>query len=159
MPKYDVTVSPDVSPDGEVMAPFPKEVLLDKMDASGWTDDPGTGKAILTPMGSEIVSPIPVAPPIGYVQEPSVMDRLAEMLNARLAQLRDNDVLDETEAEANDFDVPDPEDFHPRSIYEITLIDEAPALPRREGSLEPEKAPDVVSPGGSKPDGDVGSQV
>lgn len=154
MVKYDVVVSPDISPDGEVMAPFPKEVLLDKMEASNWTDDPGTGKAILTPLGSEIVSPIPVAPPIGYENEPSVMDRLRDMLNQRLRQLAEGDVLDETEEEANDFDVPDPEDFHPRSIYEITLIDEAPALrPARVESAEGSDSAPVAPAGESNGDG------
>lgn len=146
MPKYHVAVSPDITPDGEIVPPFSEEVLLDKMEAAGWTDDPGQGKAILTPGGSEIVSPIPVAPPIGYVSEPSIMDRLTEMLDARLRQLAEGDVLDESEEEANDFDVPDPEDFHPRSIYEISLIEEAPALPRSP-VVEPEKPSEAPGDG------------
>lgn len=153
MVKFDVVVSPDISRDGEIIRPFPKEVLLDKMADAGWTDDPGTGKAILTPLGSEIVSPIPVAPPIGYVSEPSLMDRLNEMLTARLRQLADDDLLEESEAEANDFDVPDPEDYHPRSIYEITLIDEAPALRPVETTEEADVAPAAV------PNGDDGPPV
>lgn len=158
MVKYVVHVSPDVTPEGEVVTPFPEEVLLDKMDKADWTDDPGTGKAVLTPGGAEIVSPIPVAPPIGYVSEPSMMDRLSQMLNARLLQLAEGDVLDESEDEANDFDVPDPEDFHPRSVYEIQLIEEAPALPRRESVVVDEKGSEV-SAGGSIANGDVSRPV
>jgi len=138
MEKLKVTVDPDVTKDGEVVPPFPEDILYEKMAEAGWSDDPGTGKAILTPGGSEIVSPMPVAPPIGYVQEPSVMDRLNDMLYARLnAMLQGDDVLDETEEEANDFDVPDPEDFHPRSIYELEMLDEVPAIPRQQAGQEP----------------------
>lgn len=153
---YKVAVTPDVAPDGEVIA-YPDDVLLDKMGNAGWTDDPGEGKAVLTPLGYEIVSPIPVAPPVGYVSEPTIMDRLNDMLTQRLRQLRGDDLVEETEAEANDFDVPDPEDYNVRSIYEIELIPEAPALPRQRVQDEGKDA--QVSPAGSKPDGDVGSQV
>ncbi|UDN67857.1 hypothetical protein [robinz microvirus RP_152] len=149
---YKVAISPEWDRDGVVAVPPSEEELLDKMAEAGWSDDPGTGKAILTDLGAEIVSPIPVAPPIGYVSEPTVMDRLAQMLDSRMRLLAEGDVLDESEAEANDFDVADPEDFHPRSVYEIQLLPEAPALPASAEESE------VVQPVVSDSGGTDGSQ-
>lgn len=129
--KLDVIVRPDVDRETGEIVVLSKEVLEAKMEAAGWSEDPGTGRAFLTPGGSEVLSPMPVAPPVGYVHEESAMDRLERMLLARLAARLDGDMLlDESEAEANDFDVPDDEDFHPRSVYEIQMVEEVPALPR-----------------------------
>ena len=152
MVKYSLVVSPDISVDGEVVPPFSEEVLEDRMLVAGWSDDPGEGKAILTPAGSEVVCPIPVAPPVGYVAELSVMERLDQMLSARLRQLAEGDVLDESEDEANDFDVPDPEDFHPRSIYEISLVPEVPTLPK----VVPAETPPASPGDGDEPSGASG---
>lgn len=126
---FKVVIDPDVTKDGEFVPPYPETVLLDKMADAGWSDDPRDGKAILTPLGSEILCPIPVSPPIGYVAEPTVMDRLAQMLDQRMRLLNSDDVIDETVEEAEDFNFPDPEDFHPRSVYEIELLPEVPSLP------------------------------
>lgn len=124
--KVDVVVTPEISKDGEVVT-LPEEVLYDKMAEAGWSDDPGTGKAILMPLGSEVVSPRPVAPPIGYVSEPSIMDRLNDLLTARLAQLNDSDVIEESEADLEDFETEDLEDV--RWSYTVKeLVHEAPAL-------------------------------
>lgn len=150
--KLKVSIAPVVDPvTGEVIDVPPPDDLYEQMAAAGWSSDPGTGKAILLPDGREVVSPMPVAPPIGYQSEPSIMDRLSQMLEARLATLRGDDVLDESDEEANDFDVPDPEDFQPRSVYEIELLPEAPAL-RAEAPSVPVEVPTSVPPLGSGSD-------
>lgn len=123
--KVKVTVSPDISKDGEIVT-LPSDVLYQAMADAGWSEDPGTGKAILTPLGSEIVSPRPVAPPIGYVHEESIMERLDKMLTARLAQMQGDNIIDETEEDLEDFDVPDLEDV--RFSYTLEMLDEAPSF-------------------------------
>lgn len=153
-----VTVTPDVDAEGVVHEPFTEAQLRLLMARNGWSTDPGTGKAVLTPGGAEIFNPLPMAPPVGYVQEPTVMDRLNQLLDsrARAAQLYDNDVIEETLEEAEDFDgIEDPEDYVPRSIYEIQLLPEVPALKRPAESPAPapvgESVPD--EPGdGPRPD-------
>lgn len=147
--KLKVVVYPVEDPStGEIVDVPTTEELYDAMAAAGWSADPGTGKAIILEDGREVVSPMPVAPPIGYNSEPSIMDRLSQMLEARLAGLRGDDVLDESDEEANDFDVPDPEDFQPRSVYEIELLPEAPALRAEAPSVPVEVAASVPPPGG-----------
>jgi len=142
--KLKVRVSPPVDvATGEVgKVPTDKE-LYAAMLANGWGDEPGVGRAILTPDGREILNPMPVAPPIGYVQEPSMMDRLNEMLAARMRQVREADEI-ETIEEVDDFDVPDPEDFQPSSVYEVEMVYEAPAI--KSDSPQPGKVDEVVAP-------------
>lgn len=153
--KLKVSIAPVFDPvTGEVIdVPAPDD-LYDEMQAAGWSSDPGTGKAILLPDGREVVSPMPVAPPIGYQSEPSIMDRLSQMLEARLATLGGDDVLDESDEEANDFDVPDPEDLQPRSVYEIELLPEAPALREEKPAVSVEVPASVPSSSGG-PDATV----
>lgn len=154
--RFKVTIQPTT--DGE-LATWPEDVLYQRMAEAGWDlEDPGKGKAVLDEFGREILNPIPVAPPIGYNPEVSVMDRLHQMLAARLEQLQGGDTLDESEEEANDFDIPDVEDM--RSIYEIEMVSEVPRIPVNGPPVIEAPAP-VSSPpdGGSIPNGDGGSTV
>lgn len=113
--------------------------------AAGWTDDPGTGRAIILDDGSELLNPVPVAPPLGYIQEVSVIDRLHQELDARRRILAE-DAIFETEEDAADFDTgPDYED--PFSRYEILpVIPEAPAIPTPAPIDVPAPAPIEVPP-------------
>lgn len=66
--------------------------------------------------GREIPDPTPVAPPIGYVKQPSLHEQIREMVRSeRLAQEAAAAGF-ETFEEADDFDVGD--DFDPSSPYE-----------------------------------------
>lgn len=157
--KVDVVISPDISKDGEVIT-LPADVLYDKMQEAGWSEDPGTGKAILTPLGNEIVSPRPVAPPIGYVAEESIMERLEKLLAARIAQLGDTDVIEETEEEMEDFETEDLEDV--RWSYTVKeMVYEAPALPGSSGGkpVEPVSKEEAAKAAleARESNGDVGS--
>lgn len=106
--------------------------FYESAEDAGWSDDPGTGKAILAldergAPGYEVLNSVPMAPPIGY--EPS--DSIDVMIQKRLAKYfaeGDSTVLDESEEEANDFDVPDDlPDL--RTIYEVVeMIPEAPSV-------------------------------
>lgn len=133
-PKSDLKkikiVLPEVLSTGELTPP-PDE-LLDMMEEAGWTDNPGTGKAVLLPDGSELLNPVPIAPPVDYDTAPSAFD-LWQMNLQRMANIRDlggGFLIDENDEEANDFDVDDPEDVFVRSDYELQMVPEAPALER-----------------------------
>jgi len=132
MEKLQVVITERVNPaTGEIdLVPLPDQ-LYEMMAEAGWGDDPGQGKAIILPNdGREVLNPMMVAPPIGYEQEPSVVDRVYQMIAAKQRLLEDGDVIDESEEEALDFDVPDPEDIFPESIYEIQMVPEVPEIPR-----------------------------
>jgi len=78
--------------------------------------EPSKQEIYLDEQGYERPSGIPLAPPIGYIQQPTLAERIREMVkSAKLAQ----EVADagaETFEEADDFDVGD--DFDPTSPYE-----------------------------------------
>lgn len=62
--------------------------------------------------------PTPMAPPIGYKREPSMMERVREMmLKGKIERLRE-ELGAETAEEAEDFDIPDEDEFVPSSEYE-----------------------------------------
>ena len=52
--------------------------------------DPSVGKAALLPDGREIFNPVPFAPPVGYREEPTIMEQVQRMLRAeRQSALQD----------------------------------------------------------------------
>lgn len=121
-----------------------------KFLAAGWTDDPGTGKAVLDEHGREIFNPVPMDPPVGFVQEPSMMDLIQRQINKHLELLRGDEEID-SEEEANDFDA-GPEEFDPFSLYEFTdMIPESPALPSQEPSSLPQAEPAALAPQPAEP--------
>lgn len=66
----------------------------------------------------EPVNSTPMAPPVNYVREPSMMDVLkGQMLKWKVDQLQ-AELGAETADEAEDFDVDDPEGFEPSSPHE-----------------------------------------
>lgn len=102
------------------------EQLDEVMEAGGWSDDPGTGRAVLMPDGRELVNPATIAPPVSVSVGESVNELVERALSRHYAALKAADEIDTVE-DANDFD--DDEDFFPSSMYEIVLRDEAPAIP------------------------------
>lgn len=118
------------------------EGLREAMVDHGWSDDPGTGMAVLDEFGREILNPVPVAPPIGYQAEQSMMDRITEQLLARQRILAE-DAIQESQEDAEDFDVGD--DFDPMSRYEVVVMaDDAPRLPPKTVEPPGEAAPEAV---------------
>lgn len=100
------------------------------MDGAGWSDDPGTGKAVILPDGRELLNPLPVSPPAAIAalsKEPSVNDLVERALRRHFEQLKDLDEIDTLE-EMDDFGEDD--DYHPSSLFEVILRDEAPAVPK-----------------------------
>lgn len=122
-----------------VVPPGMSEGFHDAIKKAGWTDDPGTGKSILTKDGLEIPNPQPMAPPLGYEPEDTLEDMVRRHLQKQLnlLGLRSGDVLDESPEEADDFDV---EDDLPDldSVYTVREMEPAaPALPPAPAPVDP----------------------
>lgn len=76
-----------------------------------------TNRDKLTTKGEEIINPRPMAPPIGYKKQPSMVEIVQNMIKSeRLKQLAIDNGL-ETLEEADDFDTGE-DDFDPSSPWE-----------------------------------------
>lgn len=83
--------------------------------------------------GHEVLDPTPMAPPVGYRPQPTMVDHIrAQIRSAKLAEEAELAGL-ETFEEADDFDVDD--DFDPSSPYE-EMFDPAPPSRRFETAQE-----------------------
>lgn len=77
--------------------------------------DPRQATVHLDERGREVVSNVPIAPPIGYKRSPSLSDQIRQALHASRAELAASG--HESFEEGDDFEVGD--DFDPSSPYEI----------------------------------------
>jgi len=77
---------------------------------------PRPRRATLDDKGREILDPVPMAPPVGYVAGMTQEERLKAMVRAEHARLR-AEMFDETPEEANDFDIDD-DPIDPSTPYE-----------------------------------------
>lgn len=91
-----------------------REAYEEKRDRRGYTDD------------GQIVDNTPVAPPVGYKKQPSMVDIIREQIRNHKLALDLDAAGVETFDEADDFDVGDPDDL-PRSIYEMEENFDPPA--------------------------------
>lgn len=110
--------------------------------AADWSDDPGTGRSVLLADGRELVNPVPVAPPAhiaAYAKENSVNDLVQRAIAQHMALLKGSDELD-SEDEAEDF--PEDVDWHPTTLFEYVLMDDAPAIP---GDVDPGAAQEAAA--------------
>lgn len=98
------------------------EAYLRKLDEKGLTSDGG----------ALIPDPTPIAPPVGYVRQPSITERLREMIRNERLQAEIAAAGAETFDEADDFEVGD--DFDPHSPYE-EIFD--PPIPSSTGVPSP----------------------
>lgn len=73
----------------------------------------------------EIVSAIPVAPPVGYVEQPSLVERIRSMVRSEHLRYAATEAGYETFEDAEDFEVGD--DFEPHTPYEAVF--DPPAQP------------------------------
>lgn len=101
----------------------------------------------------EIVSAIPVAPPVGYKKQPSMVDHIRGLVRSEHLRWAAEAGGAETFEEADDFDIGD--DLDPTSPYESTfdIADHIPAAPPTPPSSS-SAAPDLKP--GTPPEG-VGS--
>lgn len=96
-------------------------------------------KANLDDTGGEILSSVPMQPPVGFRREPSMFDIMRDMIARERMELENAGF--ETPEEADDFDVDD--DFDPSSPYEHNFDPPAPS-----------EVPPVASPVASDPPSD-----
>lgn len=73
-------------------------------------------KAKLDENGHELVNPIPVAPPVGWKKQPSMVDYIREIVRGERLKAMAEEAGADTFEEADDFEVGD--DYDPRSPYE-----------------------------------------
>lgn len=93
--------------------------------------------------GEEVPNPTPVAPPVGFVKAPSMVDHLRAMVRSELLRREVVAAGVESFDEADDFEIAD-DPLDPSTPYEAVFDPEAPANPERtplEGG-----APDAVPP-------------
>lgn len=87
--------------------PKPREVV-----------DPDTGEVIssLSPTGGEILDPTPIAPPVGFSQQPSMAEYIRDLIRSEKLAQEAAEAGMETFEESEDFDIDD--DFDPTTPYE-----------------------------------------
>ncbi|UYD39205.1 MAG: hypothetical protein [Wigfec virus K19_143] len=88
--------------------------------------------------GREIPSAVPMAPPIGYKKQPSMVEHIRNMVRSEMVRQAAEAKGFETFEEADDFDVAD--DLEPLSGYEND--------PQFEPPVPPEESTGVPSPSG-----------
>ena len=76
--------------------PKPREVV-----------DPDTGEVIssLSPTGGEILDPTPIAPPVGFSQQPSMAEYIRDLIRSEKLAQEATEAGMETFEESEDFDV------------------------------------------------------
>lgn len=95
----------------------------------------------------EILSAIPIAPPVGYVQQPSLAERIRSMVRSEHLRAAAEGAGFETFEESEDFEVG--EDYDPKSPYEVDASDGVPLGPPAKSSAAPSKAAEAPGGGGS----------
>lgn len=88
------------------------------------------------------VSSVPMAPPVGYKKQPSMVDIIREQVRSHHLAVAAEQAGMETFEEADDFDVGDPDDALPLSEYEAIFEPPAEAV----SSERPEAAPTPPEP-------------
>ncbi|AZL82718.1 hypothetical protein [Apis mellifera associated microvirus 38] len=119
-----------------------------------------TGEIITThdKFGQELPDPTPMAPPVGYVRQPSLAEQIRNMVRSQhLAMVAESQGF-ETFEEADDLDIPD--DVDPSSpweeVYEpplppgnITPLEEA--ISQAKARQPAQSPPEPLSAGGASP--------
>lgn len=124
------------------------DVVFDRMKEAGWTDDPLDGKSVMLDDGRELPNPIPIAPPIGFRAEPSIIDLINQQIANRAILLAGELEVDSPE-DMEDFDLDD-EPPEPRSVYEL-MPEEYPDLDKhiaRQGGSDPGTASPIPAESG-----------
>lgn len=92
------------------------------------------------PGSHEAVDPTPMAPPIGFKREPTLMEKIQLMvLKEKVNRLQD-ELGAESPAEADDFDIGEDDEHQPSSLYEferheVELLERMEKTQRRHAEL------------------------
>lgn len=102
----------------------------------------------MTPWGAEILDPIPVAPPIGYKRQPTMVEHIREMVRSERLRQEAEAAGAESFEESEDFDVG--EDDDPQSVWEneydppINELREAVEAERAKKATPPSESPEAA---------------
>lgn len=112
-------------------------------------------KAWLDEFGHEMVSAVPMAPPVGFIQQPSIMENVRAMVRSELLRHAAEAEGFESFEEADDFSVED-DAVDPHTPYEAVFD---PVLPQAAPVVNAPLAtapvePATVSTAAAKPSGD-----
>lgn len=133
MGKLGITIDPRPGTEKSERRHMSVEEIIESAAADWDPGDPGVGRAVLLPDGREIFNPVSVAPPLGYIEGPSIFDQLYAKLRTELLQARADEEIDTRES-MNEF----PEDEEPVfwTDYELVMREDFPEMPPE----DPEKS-------------------
>lgn len=94
----------------------------------------------LNQLGQELLDPTPIAPPVGYKKQPSMVDHIRNMVRSELLRAHAESEGFGSFEEEDDFDVGD--DYEPTSGYENDF-----------DPVPPEAVPPAPTPSNPPPDG------
>lgn len=94
----------------------------EQIDLETYIDEKGRR---LTPDGLEIPDPTPIAPPVGYVKQPSLVEQIRAMVRSEKLRQEAEGMGAGSFEEEDDFDVGD--DYDPSSPYEADFEPMDPA--------------------------------
>jgi len=104
--------------------------------------------------GHEVLDPRPMAPPVGYVRQPSMVEHVRNLVRSEYLRLAAESSDADSFEEADDFDIGD--DMDPTTPYEA-VFDPPPPPPPADGPKGPgtrpeggEPAPETLPESGSK---------
>lgn len=75
-------------------------------------------RATLDENGHEVPDPVPLAPPLGYQKQPSMIDNIRAMIRSEHLRRAAEEMGAETFDEADDLEMPEADDYEPASPYE-----------------------------------------
>lgn len=104
-----------------------KKMIVETLDEAVEVNSPGMAARVaavkahpkgkpLDEYGREVPDSTPVAPPIGYIKQPSLFEQVRQMVTQHQKDLAEAGM--ETLEEFEDLDIPDDEEFDPTSEYE-----------------------------------------
>lgn len=121
----------------------------------------------LTPLGYEIADPTPVAPPIGYKKQPTLVEQMRNMIRSEMLAREVAAQGQETFEESEDFevgdDLPDPQsewenDFDPPAKDIAAAVGDhrrATAAQQAQPPTPPSDGPNAPAPPATPPGGDA----
>lgn len=96
----------------------------------------------LTPWGAEILDPTPIAPPVGYKRQPTMVEHIRAAVKSEMLRREAEALGADTFEESEDFDVGDDDD-DPHTPYEN---DFDPPIDHIREAVEAEKAKKATPP-------------
>lgn len=106
--------------------------------------DPETGVQITDGFGREIPDPVPLEPPLGFVEAPSMFDIVQQQVRRELNRIAEVQGVESLE-DAFDFDIPD-DPMDAQTQYEHDLDLDKDALKHFLEPLEPSPPPPATTP-------------